>query len=235
MFHNTSSSFRSAPTPPASGNSRALDDAELVRRFNAGDESAFVTIVENHYSRVLALIRRSMNNNQDAEDIAQVTFIRAHRGLASFRGDSALSTWLSHIAMNLARNRYWYFFRRRRQDTISLNHPHSISDIVSPEDSTPVHQAMRSEFADLAAQCLDQLDAPQREILRMRYLMHYSYGEIADKLQINFGTVKSRVARAREKLRALILASAPEFGRDAEMGDFFEPIRYPSAMPTSVA
>jgi RNA polymerase sigma-70 factor (ECF subfamily) len=230
MFHNASGSKSAAPGP-----SKANDDADLVRRFNAGDESAFVTIVENHYNRVLSLVRRSMNNNQDAEDIAQVTFIRAHRGLASFRGDSGLSTWLSRIAMNLARNRYWYFFRRHRQDTVSLNHPHSISDIVSHDDSSPVHHAMRSEFADLAARCLDQLEAPQREILRMRYLLHYSYGEIADKLQLNFGTVKSRVARAREKLRDLILASAPEFGRDAAMGDFFEPIRYPSAIPTSVA
>lgn len=231
MFHNTSGS-----KPAKSGSTQAKDDdADLVRRFNAGDESAFVTIVENHYNRVLSLVRSSMNNNQDAEDIAQVTFIRAHRGLATFRGESGLSTWLSRIAMNLARNRYWYFFRRHRQDTISLNHPHSISDIVSPEDSTPVHQAIRSEFADLAARCLDQLDAPQREILRMRYLLHYSYGEIAEKLQLNFGTVKSRVARAREKLRTLILASAPEFSRDAAMSDFFEPIRYPHAIPTSIA
>ena len=226
MFHNTSSGSKS----PAAA-SRAQEDAELVRRFNAGDESAFAAIVENHYARVLSLVRRSMSNNQDAEDITQVTFIRAHRGLASFRGDSALSTWLSHIAMNLTRNRHWYFFRRRRQDTISLNHPHSTADLVAADAATPAHQAIHSEFADLTARCLDKLEPPQREILRMRYLLHYSYGEIANELKINFGTVKSRVARAREKLRALILASAPEFGRDAEMGDFFEPVRYPAATP----
>lgn len=210
------------------------DDADLVRRFKAGDESAFVTIVECHYARVLSLIRRSMSNNQDAEDIAQITFIRAHRGLATFRGDSALSTWLSRIAMNLTRNRYWYFFRRRRQDTISLDHPHCVADLVPSDASTPAHHAIRSEFAELAARCLDQLDAPQRDILRMRYLLHYSYGDIANELKINFGTVKSRVARAREKLRSLILASAPDFGCKAEMGDFFEPIRYPSATPTAI-
>ncbi|HWA25842.1 MAG TPA: sigma-70 family RNA polymerase sigma factor [Lacunisphaera sp.] len=211
------------------------DDASLVRRFNAGDEAAFATIVKNHYARVLALARRSMNNNQDAEDIAQITFIRAHRGLASFRGDSALSTWLARIALNLARNRYWYFFRRRRQDTISLDHPHSIADIVSTEEATPAQHAIHSEFAELAAKCLDQLDAPQRDILRMRYQQQYSYGEIADELKINFGTVKSRVARAREKLRALILASAPDFGNKASMGNFFEPVRYPPAAATPVA
>lgn len=227
MFHHSSPQKNNSAS-----SSRAREDAELVRRFNAGDESAFEAIVEGHYARVLALVRRFMSNNQDAEDITQVTFIRAHRGLASFRGDSALSTWLSHIAMNLARNRHWYFFRRRRQDTISLNHPHLISDIVATDAATPAQHAIHSEFADLTARCLDKLDPPQRQILRMRYLQHYSYGEIADELKINFGTVKSRVARAREKLRALILASAPEFGRNAEMGDFFEPIRYPAATPT---
>jgi RNA polymerase sigma-70 factor (ECF subfamily) len=229
MFQNTAIATKPSRMPDAK------EEAELVRRFNAGDESAFATIVECHYPRILALIRRSMNNNQDAEDIAQVTFIRAHRGLASFRGDSALSTWLSRIALNLTRNRYWYFFRRRRQDTISLDHPHTISDIASSQEASPVHQAMHSEFAELAARCLDKLDAPQREILHMRYQLHYSYGEIADKLKINFGTVKSRVARAREKLRALILSSAPDFGSNAEMGDFFEPIRYPTTMSSSVA
>ena len=228
MFHNTSTTKTSA-----AGTSRARQDAELVRRFNAGDESAFEAIVEGHYARVLSLVRRFMSNDQDAEDITQVTFIRAHRGLASFRGDSALSTWLFHIAMNLARNRHWYFFRRRRQDTISLNHPNSIAEIVATDASTPAHEAIHSEFADLTARCMEKLDPPQRDILRMRYLQHYSYGEIANELKINFGTVKSRVARAREKLRALILSSAPEFGRNAAMGDFFEPVRYPAtATPT---
>jgi len=226
MFHNPSA--ESSDSTPEN----ETDDAALVRRFNAGDQAAFSAIVRQHYPRVLALVRRSMSNNQDAEDITQITFIRAHRGLASFRGDSALSTWLSRIALNLTRNHYWYFFRRRRHDTISIDHPHSIPDIVSTEEATPAQQAIHSEFAELATRCLDQLDAPQRDILRMRYQQQYSYEEIAAALKINFGTVKSRIARAREKLRNLILASAPDFGRNATMGNFFEPVRYPPAAAT---
>lgn len=224
MFHNSS-----AETPDRSPENET-DDASLVRRFNAGDETAFEAIVKGHYSRVLALVRRSMNNNQDAEDIAQITFIRAHRGLASFRGDSALSTWLSRIALNLARNRYWYFFRRRHHDSISLDQPHSIANFVPSEESNPAQQAIQSEFVELAARCLEQLDPPQRDILRMRYQQQYSYGEIANELQINFGTVKSRVARAREKLRSRILAAAPDFGSKASLGSFFEPLRRPPSM-----
>ena len=228
MFHD-SSVENSAPAPENDD-----DDASLVRRFNAGDETAFEAIVKGHYARVLALIRRSMNNNQDAEDIAQITFIRAHRGLASFRGDSALSTWLSRIALNLARNRYWYFFRRRHQDTISLDQPHSIADLVSADEATPAQHAIQSEFVELATRCLEQLDPPQREILRMRYQQQYSYGEIAHELNINFGTVKSRVARAREKLRARILAAAPDFGSKASLGSFFEPLRHPPTVATPI-
>jgi RNA polymerase sigma-70 factor (ECF subfamily) len=233
MFHNTSTH----KTPPAT-NATAADDADLVRRFNAGDESAFTTIMERYHARVLALVRRSLNNDHDAEDIAQDTFIRAHRGLANFRGDSSLSTWLFRIAMNLARNRYWYFFRRHRQDTISLNqpvsdeHPHSLADVVASDSPSPLRETIHSEFIDLAGRCLDQLEAPHRDILRMRYLQHFSYEEIGAALQINFGTVKSRVARAREKLRKLIQEAAPEFGRSSAMEDFFEPIRDSAATPT---
>lgn len=211
------------------------DDAALVRRFNAGDETAFEAIVKIHYARVLALVRRSMNNNQDAEDIAQITFIRAHRGLASFRGDSALSTWLSRIALNLTRNRYWYFFRRRHHDTVSLDQSCSAANFVPSDESSPAQHAIQNEFVELAARCLDQLEPAQREILRMRYQQQYSYGEIARELQINFGTVKSRVARAREKLRARILATAPDFGSKASLVSFFEPLRYPTTVTTSVS
>lgn len=228
MFHNSSpETLDRTPAPE-------IDDATLVRRFNAGDDSAFEAIVKGHYARVLALVRRSMNNNQDAEDIAQITFIRAHRGLASFRGDSALSTWLSRIALNLARNRYWYFFRRRHQDSVSLDQPHSIAHLVPSAESTPAQHAIQSEFVDLAARCLEQLDPPQRDILRMRYHQQYSYGEIARELNINFGTVKSRVARAREKLRARILATAPDFGSKASLGSFFEPLRRPPSVVSPV-
>ncbi len=236
MFHNTTSHTRAASRPASEP-----EDADLVRRFNAGDESAFAEIMGRHHARVLAVVRRQMNNDLDAEDIAQDTFIRAHRGLANFRGESSLSTWLSRIAMNLARNRYWYFFRRHRQDTMSLNHsasdhvPYHIPELVAVDSPSPLRQAIHSEFIELIARCLEQLEAPHREILRMRYILHYSYEQIGSELQLNFGTVKSRMARARGKLRKLILDAAPEFSRSATMEEFFEPIRDTGATPTCTA
>jgi len=238
MFH-----FTQTTTFPAGFKSAAAYDADLVKRFNAGDQQAFAEIMGRYHKRILALVRRFLQNDHDAEDVAQDTFIRAHRALANFRGESALSTWLVRIAMNLACNRYWYFFRRQRQNTISLDQPltdsqtNPLTEIVAADAPSPLRLAIRNEFVDLVAECLDKLEVPHRDILRMRYLQHYSYEEIGEALGINFGTVKSRVARAREKLRKLILEAAPEFGREATMEDFFETLRGDpaAATPTPVA
>lgn len=92
----------------------AATDRLLVQRFNGGDGAAFDDIVERYREKLQALAARFLRNNADAEEIAQDTLIRAYRGLARFRGESSLATWLHRIAVNLARNRYWHSFRRRK-------------------------------------------------------------------------------------------------------------------------
>jgi RNA polymerase sigma-70 factor (ECF subfamily) len=84
----------------------AAADRLLVRRFNDGDQSAFTEIVQRHRDRIQNLAIRFLRDPGDAEEVAQDTFVRAFRGLAKFRGESSLATWLHHIATNLARNRY---------------------------------------------------------------------------------------------------------------------------------
>lgn len=194
---------------PDSATEAALD-AVLVQRFNAGDETAFVQIMERYQARIFSTVLNLLHNRTDAEEVVQDTFIRAHRGLGKFRGDSSLATWLYRIAVNLARNRYWYFFRRRRQDSLSLDHAlgeegdATFADIVASADQDPAQEAATSEFTDLIAKCMEQLDRRQREILTMRNVLNLPYEEIARTLRINVGTVKSRIARARESLRAML-------------------------------
>src|SRR5271154_6043475 len=124
-------------------NNEAIIDAQLVSRFNSGEESAFVEIMSRHKARIFAAAMALLRNHADAEEIAQDTFIRAHRGLARFRGDSSLATWLHRIAVNLARNRYWYFFRRCKQATLSLDAnigddgESTFSDLLSAADPDP--------------------------------------------------------------------------------------------------
>jgi RNA polymerase sigma-70 factor (ECF subfamily) len=209
----------------------AAYDAELVRRFNSGDEAAFVEIMTRYRERIFSVALALLRNRADAEEIAQDTFIRAHRGLGRFRGDSSLATWLHRIAVNLARNRYWYFFRRRRHATLSLDCALSedsdatFADLVATDAPSPSREAAAGEFSSLVNTCMEKLDARHREILTLRNLLNRSYDEIAQALGINVGTVKSRIARARGNLRALLAEACPEFAPDAAPSDWVEPTR----------
>ena len=215
----------------AASKSEAAIDTELVRRFNDGDESAFIEIMNRYQRKIFTIVLGLLRNRADAEEITQDTFIRAHRGLGRFRGDSSLATWLHRIAVNLARNRYWYFFRRRRHATLSLDCPLSddtaatFTELVASEAPDPSREAATGEFSTLIATCMERLDARHREILTLRNILNHSYDEIAQALGINVGTVKSRIARARENLRTLLAEMCPEFAPESAPSDWFEPAR----------
>jgi RNA polymerase sigma-70 factor (ECF subfamily) len=206
----------------------AMHDAELVRRFNAGDENAFVDIVSRYREKILAFARTRLRNHADAEDITQDTFIRAYRGLARFRGDSSLATWLRRIVFNLSNNHYWYFFRRHRHATMSLDSTFSdenqaiVSDLIASHGPSPVREEMTREFLAQVAVCMKKLSDDQREILTLCNGLNSSYSDIARTLGINIGTVKSRIGRARINLRALLAETYGEFGPDSSPSDWFE-------------
>jgi len=214
----------------------ATTDMQLVHQFVGGDESAFVEIMRRYQAKIFAVAQSLLHNHADAEEITQDTFVRAHRNLPRFRGDSSLATWLHRIAVNLARNRYWYFFRRRRHATLSLDCPigadgdATLADLFSADSPDPARETSREEFACLVAACMEKLDPPHRQILTLRNLQNRSYDEIAQELGINPGTVKSRIARARERLRAQLADACPEFSPDAEPSDWFEPARAAGAL-----
>lgn len=235
-IHASAQSNQAVPSPAGLAPSEdavreAAYDGTLVERFRAGEEFVFTEIMERYRTRIFALANNLLHNAADAEEITQDTFIRAHRALADFRGDSSLATWLYRIALNLSRNRYWYFFRRRRQDSVSLE-MHlgdetggAFSDLIAATTHTPVQEAVTQEFTELVADCMERLDSRHREILTMRNVLSLPYDEIAAALGINVGTVKSRIARARESLRKLLAESAPEYANASGPSDFFEYVR----------
>lgn len=224
--------------PSSDSTSEAALDMQLVQRFNAGDEGAFIQVMERYQNKIFSTVLNLLHNRADAEEIVQDTFIRAHRGLAKFRGDSSLATWLYRIAVNLARNRYWYFFRRRRQDSLSLDHAlgddsdATFADLVASEAQDPAQETATEEFSSLIAACMARLEARHREILTMRNSLNLSYEDIARSLRINVGTVKSRIARARENLRELLAVSCPEFAPDTAPSDYFITARAGYGRPT---
>ena len=185
----------------------ALDHA-LVLRFKNGDQSAFEEMVSRYWDRIYAMVHQLLRNPQDAEEVTQDAFIRAHRGLVNFRGDSAFSTWLYQIATNLARNRYWYWWRRKRDKTISFDQPVGddnstpLADIFVTEAQTREHPCLTQELIDAIAAGMEKISPKHREILILRNVKNLTYEEIADILEISIGTVKSRIARARESLRS---------------------------------
>jgi RNA polymerase sigma-70 factor, ECF subfamily len=209
----------------------ALHDKTLVRRFNGGDDAAFDEIISRHRSKMLSIAVGLLRNHADAEEIVQDTFIRAYRGLTTFRGESSLCTWLHRITVNLARNRYWYFFRRCRHSTQSMDRPltsesaATLADMVPSEAPGPVRESAMREFSHLVAECMEQLAPPQREILNRLSTMNCSYEEISTALGIHVGTVKSRIARARGSLRVLLAKACPGMPPDTFPRDWFDPVR----------
>ena len=183
-------------------------DRLLVDRFKNGDEAAFNEMVSRYWDRIYGMVHQLLRNQQDAEEVTQDAFIRAHRGLVNFRGDSAFSTWLYQIATNLARNRYWYWWRRKRDKTVSFDQPVSadndtpLSEVFAAEVETPGDITVTHEFVDRIAAGMDKLSPKHREILILRNVKNMAYEEISAILGISVGTVKSRIARARDSLRA---------------------------------
>jgi RNA polymerase sigma-70 factor (ECF subfamily) len=229
LSRNASSVLAARPETPAT--SEAAYDEVLVSRFNQGDENAFLEILSRYQAKILSITQSLLHNRSDAEEITQDTFIRAHRNLHGFRGDSSLATWLHRIAVNLARNRYWYFFRRRRHASFSLDRAvgeegdATLADLIPADVPDPSRTATREEFETLVNECMDSLEPHHRDILALRVVHNHSYDEIASQLGIHVGTVKSRIARARESLRARLAETCPEFAPDADPGDWFEPTR----------
>jgi RNA polymerase sigma-70 factor (ECF subfamily) len=185
-------------------------DRLLVDRFRNGDASAFDEMVTRHWDRIYAMVHQLLRNPQDAEEVTQDAFIRAHRGLANFRGDSAFSTWLYQIATNLARNRYWYWWRRKRDRTVSFDQPVGedndtpLSEVFAGESVKPDEETSTHELVDRIAVGMEKLSTRHREILILRNVKNLSYEEISQILGISVGTVKSRIARARDSLREII-------------------------------
>jgi RNA polymerase sigma-70 factor (ECF subfamily) len=173
----------------------AGDSAEFLSRLRAGDREAFEELVRTHQHRVYGLALRMLGNATEAQDVAQEAFLRAHRGLAGFRGDARLSTWLYAIVSRLCLNRLAGSERRLAR--------HGEETLVRLTDTRPGpdHALERDELEEALHRAIGELPDERRLVVVLRDVEGLGYEEIAAALELPVGTVRSRLHRARLDLK----------------------------------
>jgi RNA polymerase sigma-70 factor (ECF subfamily) len=173
-------------------------DRHLVERCRRGSDAAFRELVDQHKNMVFAMISRSVSDRSQVEDLAQEVFLRVHRGLAHFRGEARLSTWICRIVLNVCADT-----RARTPREVSL-------DAMPPGGPPPaatvtVDRAFGDlELNDRVAKALAQLSERSRLVLSMHYFSGRGYEEIAEALRVPLGTVKTHLHRAKQELREIL-------------------------------
>ena len=187
-------------------------DELLLRRACKGDVQAFEELMQSHESRIYAIALRMMGNREDAQDCAQEAMVRIYRAMGSFKGQSALATWIYRITMNTCLDE----LRRRKARKVT-----SLDSLVdngwSPTDTgdTPEEHGLRVEKQNALNQAIQSLPDDMRAAIILRDVKGYSYDEIASILDANVGTIKSLISRGREKLREILSKQSELFGRTA--------------------
>ncbi len=209
--------MRSA-APPASETPDSLGgivdpDAELVERWQSGDEAAFEALVQRHQRRVFGLVLRMLGSREEAEEVAQEAFLSLHRHGHRFRREARFSTFVYRVAANAALNRRRSLGRKRaREDALARRQEAGLDLPSSPRD--PEDAASGSQLQARVQKALLELPPDLRAAVVLYDIEGQSYGDIAHTLRIPEGTVKSRIHRARNALRELLrpLAGGGEDG-----------------------
>jgi RNA polymerase sigma-70 factor, ECF subfamily len=186
------------------------DDLTLVRRARAGDQRAFGLLVERYQKKVYAVALGMVKDAEEAMDVSQEAFVKVHRYLDRFKGDSSFYTWLYRITTNTCID----VLRRRAvissesieyDDTVQLDLAEAnLGALSSQVDSSPARSALRRELGEKLEEALAQLPEKHRAILLLRELEGMSYEDLARTLGIPKGTVMSRLFHARTKVQRLL-------------------------------
>ena len=186
-------------------------DTSLVERSQRGDHAAFRKLYERYQRKVFSLAFGMVHNKEDALEIAQEAFLKAHRNLGRFQGSSSFYTWLYRIAVNVSID----FLRKEKKAGEPLDYDDSMAhhdDVIKGEFplvstvgiETPARVQSRHELADQIQRAVDALSEKHRQVILLREIQGLSYAEIAETLQIKKGTVMSRLHHARQNLQKML-------------------------------
>ena len=186
-----------------------MDEKQILKRIQAGDRFTFAELVETYQTKVIHISYSMLSDYEDACDAAQEVFVKVFRSAESFRGDSSLSTWIYRITKNVCTD----FLRKRKETTVSIDEEKDDAPKYDIPDTSksPEQISERNETQKLVREALSELDTDSRLIITMFDIEGLSYDEIAGVLKIPIGTVKSRLNRAREKLKKILLKKSEHF------------------------
>jgi RNA polymerase sigma-70 factor, ECF subfamily len=188
-----------APAPPT-------DEMVLVRRARHGDLSAYDELVRRYQERIYATVYHMTANHEDANDLAQEAFIKGFQALKSFKGGSSFYTWLYRIAVNKTIN----FLKQRKNraqlslDDLDFNAEHDPDLVALISDKTPRREINLAELQEKLNEAMQKLSEPHRLVVTLHDVQGLSHEEIAEIMDCNIGTVRSRLFYARQQLQAYL-------------------------------
>ena len=194
-------------TPPAPQNDAdTTSDVALVSAARQGDLRAYDQLIQRYQARLYSTIYHMTSNHEDANDLAQETFIKAHSALKNFKGDSSFYTWVYRIAVNKTIN---FLKQRKSRQAMSLNdldfNVENDPDLVALiSDKTPRRDLALVELQEKLNAAMQKLSDVHRLVVTLHDVQDLSHEEIADIMECNVGTVRSRLFYARQQLQALL-------------------------------
>lgn len=178
-----------------------LDDETLVRQCQRGDSEAMSYLIVRYQDRLYNAILKICNNSDDAAELTQDTFVKVIENIGSFRQKSSFYTWLFRVGVNETIN----FCRRRfNAPSLTLETAAAVAAMTDKAEHDPASLAQQKEVITLLTEAIGRLDEDHRVVLVLRDIEQMSYAQIAEVLDIELGTVKSRLSRARAFLRELL-------------------------------
>jgi RNA polymerase sigma-70 factor (ECF subfamily) len=187
------------------------EDFEIIQEVLNGNVNAFETLVKKYEKMIYNLALSKLGNRENAQDLTQECFLRAYKMLRSYRSDAAFSTWIYTICQNLVYD-FYRANKKRKKAEVSLyiqDDEQEYKELeIADNSSEPSDIVLRNEKIKKIRELINSLPDDMRDIIIMRDLNNLSYNEIAESLDIEIGTVKSRLSRAREKLKKYILENS---------------------------
>jgi len=183
-----------------------VEEIELVKRARKGDLAAYDDLVRRYQERIYATIYHMTSNHEDANDLAQEAFIKAFQALRSFKGGSSFYTWVYRIAVNKTLN----FLKQRKNrtqmslDDLDFNAEHDPDLVALVSDKTPRREVALAELQEKLNAAMQKLSEPHRLAVTLHDVQGLSHEEIAEIMDCNVGTVRSRLFYARQQMQAYL-------------------------------